>query len=99
METGFAWNTTLEDGSIGQIANNLPYMDMTPEAQRAFLLQLSEQIKSGSERVLGYIYWDPIYIAAPNCGWKAGEKNVTGNSTLFDFDGKALPAWEAFKYN
>lgn len=99
MELGFAWAPTLADGSIGQIADNKPYTDMTPEAQRAFLLQLSEQIKAGSERVLGYIYWDPIYIAAPNCGWKVGEKNVTGNSTLFDFTGKALPAWEAILYN
>lgn len=99
MEVGFAWNPTLEDGSVGQIANNDPYTDMTPEALRAFLLQLSEQIKSGSERLLGYIYWDPVYIAAPNCGWCVGGKNVTGNSTLFDFSGKALPAWDALSYN
>ena len=99
METGFGWNPTLADGSIGQIANNLPYTDMTPAAQRTFLLQLSEQIKAGSERILGYIYWDPIYLAAPNCGWCVGEKNVTGNSTLFDFEGKMLPAWEAIVNN
>ncbi|MBO4665306.1 MAG: glycosyl hydrolase 53 family protein [Paludibacteraceae bacterium] len=99
MEIGFGWWPTLADGSIGQIADNKPYEDMTPEAQRAFMLQLAECIKAGSERILGYIYWDPIYIAAPNCGWKVGEKNVTGNSTLFDFDGKALPAWEAIVNN
>ncbi len=99
METGFAWNPVLEDGSIGQIANNDPYKDMTPEAQRLFLQTLTQQIQAGSGRILGYIYWDPIYIAAPNCGWAAGQKNVTGNSTLFDFDGKMLPAWDAFRYN
>ena len=99
MEVGFAWNPTLEDGTIGQIANNEPYMDMTPEAQRAFMLSLNEQILAASERLIGYIYWDPIYIAAPNCGWCVGEKNVTGNSTIFDFSGKMLPAWDAFRYN
>ena len=99
MEVGFAWNTTLEDGSIGQIADNKPYTDMTPQAQRQFMLDLAEQIAAGSEHLLGFIYWDPVYIAAPNCGWAAGEKNVTGNSTLFDFSGKMLPAWDAFRYN
>lgn len=99
METGFAWNPLLEDGSIGQIANNDPYKDMTPEAQRLFLQNLTQQIQAGSGRILGYIYWDPIYMAAPNCGWAAGQKNVTGNSTLFDFQGKMLPAWDALRYN
>ena len=99
MEVGFAWNPLLEDGTHGQIDNNDPYPDMTPEAQRAFLQSLTEQIQAGSGRILGFIYWDPIYIAAPNCGWAAGQKNVTGNSTLFDFDGKMLPAWDAFRFN
>lgn len=100
MEVGFAWNPTQPDGSIGQIANNLPYEDMTPEAQRLFLLTLTEQIKAcASGRILGYIYWDPIYIDAPNCGWAVGEKNVTANSALFDFTGHMLPAWDAIMYN
>ena len=99
MEVGFAWNPVLEDGTIGQIANNDPYPDMTPEAQRAFLQSLTEQIQAGSERILGFIYWDPIYIAAPNCGWAAGEKNVTGNSTIFDFEGEMLPVWDVYRYN
>lgn len=99
MEVGFAWWPTLADGTQGQIADNKPYEDMTPTAQRAFMLNLAQSIKAASERILGYIYWDPIYIAAPNCGWIVGEKNVTGNSTLFDFEGKALPAWEAIGNN
>ena len=99
MEVGFAWAETLADGSLGQIADNKPYENMTEEAQREFMLSLSEQIKVNGDRIIGYIYWDPVYIAAPNCGWKQGEKNVTGNSTLFDFSGKMLPAWEAIKYN
>lgn len=49
-------------------------------------------------------YWvisigTPIYIAAPNCGWAVGEKNVTGNSTIFDFSGQMLPVWDALRYN
>lgn len=99
METGFAWNPTLEDGSAGQIADNKPYENMTPEAQRWFIQQLTEQMNAANGRILGYIYWDPIYIAAPNCGWAVGEKNVTGNSTIFDFSGQMLPVWDALRYN
>ncbi len=99
METGFAWAEKMPDGSDGQISNNKPYKQMTPEAQRTFLLDLTEQIKAGSERILGYIYWDPIYLDAPNCGWAVGEPNVTANSTLFDFDGKMLPAFDAYRFN
>ena len=99
MEVGFAWAEKMPDGSDGQISNNKPYTDMTKEAQRKFMLDLTTQILAGSPRLLGYIYWDPIYLDAPNCGWAAGEKNVTANSTLFDFDGVMLPAWDAIKYN
>ena len=99
MEVGFAWAEKMPDGSDGQISNNKPYTDMTKEAQRKFMLDLTAQILAASPRLLGYIYWDPIYLDAPNCGWAAGEKNVTANSTLFDFDGVMLPAWDCFKYN
>lgn len=99
MEVGFAWNSTLRDGTIGQLATNQPYEEMTPSAQRKFMIQLTEAIENASSRILGYIYWDPIYTDTPNCGWKVGEKNVVNNYTLFDFEGKALPAWDALLYN
>lgn len=100
METGYAWNPTLEDGTPGQISNNGTYKDMTREGQRRFLLELTQQINNiSSHRILGYIYWDPVYVNAPNCGWVSGGKNVTSNSTLFDFQGKVLPAVDAMKFN
>ncbi len=99
METGFAWSNKLQDGTMGQIYTNMPYENMTPQAQLIFMNDLTEAIYSASPRILGYIYWDPIYIAAPNCGYAVGQKNVTGNSTLYDYDGVALPAWNALKYN
>lgn len=99
MEVGYAWNSTLRDGTIGQLATNQPYEEMTPSAQRKFMIQLTEAIENASSRILGYIYWDPIYLDAPNCGYREGEKNVVNNYTLFDFNGHALPAWDAIKYN
>lgn len=100
METGYGWNATLDDGTAGQIANNGPYNDMSREGQRRFLLEFTQEINNvASHRILGYIYWDPVYVNAPNCGWVSGGKNVTGNSTLFDFQGKVLPAIDAMKFN
>ncbi len=98
METGFAWTEKQPDGSDGQIKDNTPY-GISEEAQWSFLQGLTEAIKAGSPRVLGYIYWDPIYIDAPNCGWKKDGQNVTANSALFDYEGKVLPAVNAMKYN
>lgn len=100
MEVGYAWNPTLPDGSTGQLANNLPYTDMTKEGQKNFMLELSNAIKNASnQRILGYIYWDPIFIETPGTGWIIGGKNVVSNTTLFDFGGNANPVMEALKYN
>lgn len=100
METGYAWNPTLPDGSAGQLSNNDPYKDMTKEGQKNFMLELSNAIKGvANQRVLGYIYWDPIFINTPGIGWIVGGKNYVSNSTLFDFDGKVNPVMDAIKHN
>jgi arabinogalactan endo-1,4-beta-galactosidase len=100
METGYAWNPTLPDGTTGQLSNNDPYKDMTKEGQKNFILELSNAIKSVSnQRVLGYIYWDPIFINTPGIGWILGDKNYVSNTTLFGFDGTVNPVMDAIKHN
>ena len=101
METGYAWNPTLPDGTPGQLSNNDPYKDMSRAGQKNFLLELSNGIKSVSnQRVLGYVYWDPIFIETPiKTGWIVGAKNFVSNTTLFDFEGNRIEACDALKYN
>ncbi len=101
METGYAWNATLPDGTQGQLSNNDPYKDMTKAGQKNFLLELSNGIKSvANQRVLGYVYWDPIFIETPTkTGWIVGGKNYVSNTTLFDFGGNRIEACDALKYN
>lgn len=100
MEVGFAWNETQRNGATPQISNNLPYTEMTPLAQKNFMLELTHNIKNVSnQRVLGYLYWDPIFIDVPGIGWKLGAPNVVSNSTLFDFDGNRLEVFDAIKNN
>ena len=121
METGFSWNPTTPSGGRGQIFHNgiydKLYKDtygvMTKEAQKHYMIELTQAINMSKDHcILGYLYWDPIYMDVPNCGWaERGEKtaegtfiwksdvNVTANSTIFDFSGKALPVFDAIKYN
>ena len=101
METGYAWQQKTHNGvTDGQLSHNKPYTDMSQTGQKHFLLELTNEIKKVSnQRVLGYVYWDPIFIPAGNTGWAVGEPNVTSNAALFDFEGHALPAFDAYKYN
>jgi len=100
METGYAFRKDITDGSWGQLSNNGPYEDLSYQGQKNFILELSNLIKCDSrQRILGYVYWDPIFIPAGDAGWELGAKNVVSNSTLFDWKGNTLPVLEAFKYN
>ena len=100
METAYAWQQKTHDGYDGQLSHNWPYTDLSQTGQKNFMLELSNEIKKvGNQRVLGYVYWDPIFIPAGNAGWVVGGPNIVSNSALFYFDGKALPAWDAFRFN
>ena len=100
MKTGYAWNPTLPDGKPGQLGDNGPYKEMTPRGQKDFILDLIHEIKlTENNRLLGFLYWDPIFIECGNLGWELGGDNVVSNTTLFGFDGEALEVFDAFKYN
>lgn len=108
METGYNWNKTLPNGTIGQLNDNGPYSEdtSTPQGQKEFMINLFNGLKSvNNGRVIGDLYWDPIMIAVPGVGWAIKEiddqpdLNVVSNTTLFDFDGKALPSHDAYIQN
>jgi len=97
METGYAWTPNLPDGSGGQLSHNKPYTNTSKAGQKDFMIELNRYIaNSSSHRILGYLYWDPIFIEANGIGWELGAKNVVSNTTFFDFGGHALPVLEAF---
>lgn len=100
METGYSWNKTLPDGSPGQLTDNGPYPDFSPLGQKNFILELIKEIKQAKDcRILGLLYWDPIFIEVQGMGWELGAKNFVSNTTLFGFEGNRLEALDAFKYN
>lgn len=101
METGYNWNTNTCSGYPGQLANDGPEpFPSTPLGQKEFMLNCFNAIKlvNGGE-CLGDLYWDPVFICVSGEGWELGQPNVVGNTTLFDFGGKALPVLDAFSFN
>lgn len=99
METGYAWNPTLPSGYPGQLRHNHPYpdSDMTPSGQKAFMKELFDAAGSTPDaHIIGVLYWDPIFIPAGSAGWESGGENVVSNSTLFDFNGSALPVFDVY---
>ena len=96
METGYAWNPTLPSGKSGQLKDNGPYPSMTKDGQKAFMQELVDALRT-HPRILGFLYWDPVFIEVPGLGWELGASNVVSNTTLFDFQGKALPVLDVFK--
>ncbi|MFG6488037.1 glycosyl hydrolase 53 family protein [Roseateles sp. BYS78W] len=104
MEAGFNFAPNRADGWPGQLENNGPYPASmsSPEGQRDFMAELLGACKA-HPRVLGVLYWDPIFIANRNVGWALKEgtgepgPNVVSNTTLFDFKGRALPVLDIWK--
>lgn len=94
METGYSWDKTLPDNTPGQLAHNGPYPDFSPLGQKNFMLELIKEIKQAKDcRILGFLYWDPIFIEVEGMGWELGAKNYVSNTTLFDLKGIDWKHW------
>ncbi|MBR0366053.1 MAG: glycosyl hydrolase 53 family protein, partial [Clostridia bacterium] len=112
MESGYNWTEFKPDGWDGQLQNNGFYQNIygeTQNGQRAYLTELYSKLKSVSGgRCIGVSYWDPVMIydgGTGRIGWAVNEEtdatetNVVPNSTLFDFEGRALAGQLAMKYD
>jgi len=101
METGYRWNETTCNGSLGQLSDNGPeFFPSTPQGHKSFMLKLFNDLKLVADgHCIGDLYWDPVFICVPGQGWQNGAPNVVANTTLFDFDGNALPSLDAYEYN
>ncbi|MBR2185561.1 MAG: glycosyl hydrolase 53 family protein [Prevotella sp.] len=90
--------------------NGSAYNEATEAGQESFMQELHDVIKSNSN-ILGYLYWDPVMVEQKvNNSWikstwafkKSGNKwyengNMVGNTTWFDYEGKALPILKAIR--
>lgn len=94
VETAYPWTLAWFDGTHNQVGlptQLLPGYPATPEGQRAFLaaaLAVVRAVPQGRGR--GLFWWAPEWIATPRFG------SAWENAALFDEEGRALPALEAF---
>ena len=112
METGYSWTQYRPSGRNGgnyegQLGLNGNYKEASEDGQAAFLKQLHEALET-DDNIIGYLYWDPIFVDQKvNGSWIKtcwAEKysgsgttwweggNVISNTTLFDYEGKPLKA-------
>lgn len=102
------------DGQLMDVGYYQNIYGETQSGQRAFLTELYNKLKAVSGgRCIGDLYWDPVMIydrgvthtKTTGIGWAVNEttdvieENVVPNSTIFDFDGKAVDGQLAMKYN
>ena len=94
VETAYPWTQGNGDQQQNIYTHTGPETyPMTPVGQRDFLWQLLREIHGVPQgRGLGFFYWEPEFIAVAGAGWKRGAGNEWDNVTLFDADGRALPA-------
>ncbi len=108
METGYAWMRYRPYGRYagqheGQLhLNGTAYNEASRDGQKAFMHELQQTVKANS-KILGYYYWDPVMVEQKvngswiSTGWVEGGDNQVGNTTLFDYEGRPLPALDAIR--
>ena len=84
------------------------YNEASEAGQKSFMQEVNDVVK-GNDHILGYLYWDPIMVDQKvnsswidtydqlhqyNATWY-GDYNTVSNTTWFDYEGKALPVFEA----
>ena len=73
----------------------LPDYPASAQGQKDFLMQLHGMVLK-QEKLIGFAYWGAEMVAFR--GDTASNGSSWENQALFDFDKKALPAWEAFRF-
>lgn len=99
FETGFIWTTSNGDNYGNFLGNNGNVLDypISPEGQRAFLLDLANVVYENGGS--GLFYWEPAWISSEMYDlW--GQGSSYENASLFDFqnNNKALPGFDLFDF-
>lgn len=95
-ETAYPFTLSWADQTgniVGEEGQLVPGYPASPAGQKAFLERIRD-IASETPGCLGFCYWAPEWVAFR--GPQAADGSAWENQALFDFDGKALPAFSAF---
>ncbi|MHA6785935.1 glycoside hydrolase family 53 protein [Pseudonocardia saturnea] len=100
VETAYPWTLAgTQEFSFCRSGSQLPDVrdyPPTPDGQARFfgaLRRLVEHVPGG--RGLGFCVWEPAWL--PGVGWAPEAPNPFTNLTMFDHDGRALPALESLR--
>ncbi len=95
VETAYPWTLAWNDSThnpVGLPEHVLATYPPTPGGQRRYLTHLLSLVEgTHGDLGAGVFWWAPEWIAVPGLGssWE--------NCALFDFEGDALPAWNAWR--
>jgi arabinogalactan endo-1,4-beta-galactosidase len=99
VETSYAWRADNPGGTPGvfnaQHATKAGWQ-ATPEGQAQFARDVIAAVAEAPQG-LGVFWWEPAWLAVPGAGWRTGDGNGWANQTLFDTEGKPLPALNALR--
>jgi arabinogalactan endo-1,4-beta-galactosidase len=97
METAYPWTMENADNyaNIFGPSSLVQGYPATPEGQKNYLIELTQQVITGGGK--GIFYWEPAWITS-NLKDKWGTGSSWENNAFFDFNGNALPAFEFMTY-
>lgn len=87
VETAYPFTTRNADaaGNILGVDAGVPGIDISPEGQLEFLLELEKEVfEAGAD---GIVYWEPAWVST-GCSTRWGNGSHWDNATLFDQDKK-----------
>ena len=96
-ETAYAWTIEWNDwtDNLWWTGDEAEGYAFSPEGQQDYLTDLDAELGAlGTGQCLGWCYWAPDWVSA--MGPQSTQGSAWENAALWDFDGKALPAWSAF---
>lgn len=88
FETGYPWTDGYNDSSSNIINDvNPDYAPLSPENQRKWLVDLSNEVKK--QGGIGVLYWEPAWVSS-SCRTPWGQGSAQEHATFFDFKNNAL---------
>ena len=111
-KNGYAGQLTPTEDDVKNAPGYTEKYPFTTDGHKGFMADLINALKGVNDgRCIGVLYWDPCMIHVEDSanadeslsGWAIRESddkpdgNVVENTTLFDFDGKAIPTVGVFR--
>ncbi|MFM2392908.1 MAG: hypothetical protein RLZZ546_890, partial [Bacteroidota bacterium] len=98
METSFPWTTQNFDTYNNIFPGNkiVDGYTFTKEGQKKYMIDLTQAIIDGGGK--GLVYWGAEWVSTPQFKDQWGVGSSWENTTLFDFTGEALPAFDYMSY-